>query len=257
MTNNWVAACRSGDGQNASGPALKQLDPDVRLAPHQITSIWDAVLVSRVGNRYTLGTPPGTAPSPRAPCNLQFNATPGGTVTALNVTHEIGTFAQKHLVRAITTRVGSLFWTNCKPPGYRDSLPRFPLHHCTPRTTCHRVLWFRACQRTPVLEFGVMYLQKPDRPRLQVVCGQDDVELQRGTTAIVGPNGCGSRTSPDAIRWVGGGAIRQGLRGGEMADVISTGRTIGSHRHGGGQPDHRGWDTAHLKAAGLRSSSTK
>lgn len=82
VTRDWGSGFTgSATVKHLSGPSLTGWTLTFDF-PHRITAIWDAVLVSRVGNRYTLRNAAWNASlKPGASVTFGFNADPGGVVT--------------------------------------------------------------------------------------------------------------------------------------------------------------------------------
>lgn len=82
VTSNWGSGFTgAATVKHLSGPAVTGWTLTFDF-PHRITALWDAVLVSRVGNRYTIRNAAWNgALKPGSSVTFGFNADPGGTVT--------------------------------------------------------------------------------------------------------------------------------------------------------------------------------
>ena len=68
-----------------------------------------------------------------------------------------------------------------------------------------------------------MYIQSLSIQGFKTFANKTHIELGRGVTSVIGPNGCGKSNIIDSIRWVLGEQSAKSMRGGEMTDIISNG----------------------------------
>ena len=68
-----------------------------------------------------------------------------------------------------------------------------------------------------------MYIKNIEIQGFKSFLNKTNISLERGVTAVVGPNGCGKTNIIDAVRWVLGEQKKSTLRSAKMEDVICNG----------------------------------